>query len=125
MILDTNAVSALADGSAELADVAEDVAEFALPVVVMGEFRYGIFQSRHRARYEGWLGRLADACRVLPVDEVTAVEYARLREELRRRGRPIPSNDTWIAALARQHALPVLSRDAHFDEVPGLRRISW
>ena len=37
----------------------------------------------------------------------------------------IPSNDIWIAALCRQHSLPLLSRDRHFDLVPGIRRIGW
>jgi tRNA(fMet)-specific endonuclease VapC len=45
--------------------------------------------------------------------------------ELKRAGTPIPTNDLWIAALCRQHDLPLLSRDRHFDRVPGLRRIAW
>jgi len=48
-----------------------------------------------------------------------------VRDELKRSGRPIPGNDLWIAALARQHALPLLSRDRHFDLVPGVQRIGW
>jgi predicted nucleic acid-binding protein len=62
---------------------------------------------------------------VLLVDEVTAERYADIRAELKRAGRPIPGNDLWIAALARQHKTPLLSRDAHFDFVPGLKRIGW
>jgi predicted nucleic acid-binding protein len=37
----------------------------------------------------------------------------------------IPENDIWIAALARQHHQPVVSRDGHFDDVPDLRRVAW
>jgi tRNA(fMet)-specific endonuclease VapC len=96
-----------------------------VPVIVLGEFRFGVMQSRHRARYESWIARLLDVVRILPVDAETAVRYAGIRDALRKTGRPIPSNDTWIAALALQHALPVLSRDAHFDHVAGIRRISW
>jgi len=44
---------------------------------------------------------------------------------LKKLGRPIPANDAWIAALALQHRLPVMSRDEHFDAVPGLRREAW
>jgi predicted nucleic acid-binding protein len=62
---------------------------------------------------------------VLNVDEETAGHYAEVREELKSKGHPIPANDLWIAALARQHRLPVLSRDEHFDFVPGLKRIDW
>jgi predicted nucleic acid-binding protein len=62
---------------------------------------------------------------VLAVDEGTARHYADIRDELKRGGRPIPAKDLWIAALARQHALPLLSRDRHFDSVPGVMRIGW
>ncbi len=48
-----------------------------------------------------------------------------VRLELKRSGNPIPSNDTWIAALARQHAFPVLSNDVHFGLVEGIERIAF
>ena len=50
---------------------------------------------------------------------------ASIRGELKRGGRPIPGNDVWIAALARQHSMPVLSREEHFDYVPHVKRIDW
>jgi len=53
-------------------------------------------------------------------DEKTAQLYADVFGDLRRRGTPIPTNDLWIAALARQHRLPLLSFDAHFRAVQGL-----
>jgi tRNA(fMet)-specific endonuclease VapC len=62
---------------------------------------------------------------VLSVTDETAVAYAALRVALKRSGRPIPGTGAWIAALALQHRLPVLSRDEHFDAVPGLSRESW
>jgi predicted nucleic acid-binding protein len=62
---------------------------------------------------------------VLAVTDATAVAYATLRVELKRKGGPIPANDAWIAALALQHRMPVLSRDSHFDSVSGLRRATW
>jgi predicted nucleic acid-binding protein len=125
VILDTNGLSALADGNAELEPVLRRAAETAIPAIVLGEYKYGIRRSRDRLRYERWLPVVLAGCRVLAVDEGTAEYYAEIRDELRRRGRPIPANDVWIAALARQHALPVLSRDKHFDLVPGLTRIAW
>ncbi len=125
MILDTNAVSALADGVTALEVAAREVRRFSIPVIVLGEFRFGIQRSRHRARYAAWLEELVEVSSVLDIDRQTASGYAAIREALRRRGRPIPSNDTWIAALALQYELPVLSQDAHFDEVAGVRRVAW
>jgi predicted nucleic acid-binding protein len=125
VILDTNGLSALADGDAMLKPILRQATGVALPVIVLGEYRYGIRQSRHRLRYERWLAEAMAGYRVLAVDLETAGYYADVREELKRGAHPIPANDLWIAALARQHRLPILSRDRHFDFVPGLRRIDW
>jgi tRNA(fMet)-specific endonuclease VapC len=92
---------------------------------VLGEFRYGIAQSRYRRTYETWLESQLQHFDVLVVTDETAVTYAALRVALKRAGSPIPANDAWIAALALQHHLVVLSRDQHFDAVPGLVRESW
>lgn len=125
MILDTNALSAFADGEVAIGDVLRTQRRAAIPVVVLGEFRYGIAGSRHRAEYEAWLDATLPAFDVLVVDDGTARAYAELRVELKRAGQPIPANDAWIAALALQHGLPVLTRDEHFDAVPGLERRDW
>lgn len=125
MILDTNALSAFADGELAIGDVLRTQRRAAIPVVVLGEFRYGIAGSRHRAEYEAWLDATLPAFDVLVVDDGTARAYAELRVELKREGQPIPANDAWIAALALQHGLPVLTRDEHFDAVPGLERRDW
>jgi tRNA(fMet)-specific endonuclease VapC len=125
MILDTNGLSALAEGELRVEPILRKATQIAVPVIVLGEYRYGIQQSRERQRYEHWLVEYLPKFRVLNVDEQTTSSYAAVRGELKRAGTPIPSNDVWIAALCRQHSLPVLSRDRHFDLVPGLRRIHW
>ena len=125
MILDTNALSAFVDGEPSVGATLSRQAAAAIPVIVLGEFRYGIANSRHRSTYEAWLDSQLPHFEILPVTEETAVAYAALRVELKRLGRPIPANDAWIAALALQHRLPVLSRDKHFDDVPDLQRETW
>jgi tRNA(fMet)-specific endonuclease VapC len=125
VILDTNALSAFVDGDAGVGEILRRETRVAIPVIVLGEFRYGIAESRHRKAYEAWLETHLPQFDTLAVTDETAVVYAGLRVALRRSGRPIPANDAWIAALALQHRLPVLSRDQHFDAVPGLRRKSW
>jgi len=125
MILDTNALSAFVDGDAGVGDVLRRQSRAALPVIVLGEFRYGIAESRHRATYEAWLESQLTHFEVLPVTDETTIAYATLRVALKRSGRPIPANDAWIAALALQHRLPILSRDSHFDAVPDLERKTW
>jgi len=125
VILDTSAVSALLFGDPALGEVLASEARHHLPVIVIGEYRYGLLRSRHRARLEELLSTLVRESEVLLIDTATAESYSQVREELRQEGRPIPENDIWIAALARQHDQPVVSRDGHFDNVPGLRRVAW
>jgi tRNA(fMet)-specific endonuclease VapC len=125
VILDTNGMSAVADGAPSLEPILREASEVAVPVIVLGEYRYGIRQSRDRQRYEDWLAESIPNYRVLNIDEETAISYAAVRSELKKAGTPIPSNDVWIAALCRQHSLPLLSRDRDFDLVRGLRRIDW
>ena len=125
MIVDTHALSAIADAEAGVRDVVESAEIIAIPVVVLGEYRFGIIQSRWRAEYEKWLEDHLPACLVLEVTAETAATYAEVRLELKRAGTPLPVNDTWIAALCRQYRLPILSRDEHFDLVKGVRRLSW
>jgi tRNA(fMet)-specific endonuclease VapC len=125
MIVDTNALSAAADDDPALIVILTRADQMAIPVIVLGEYRYGIAQSRHRATYENWLAGLLRDCDVLDINEPTTQHYADITLDLRYRGKPIPTNDLWVAALCRQHSLPLLSRDRHFDQVPGLKRIGW
>ena len=125
MILDTNGLSAVAEGEAALEPILRRADQIAIPVIVLGEYRYGISQSRRRMHYERWLAEYLPKFRVLDVDELTAICYSAVRTELKRAGTPIPSNDVWIAAMCRQHSLPLISRDRHFDAVSGITRLSW
>ena len=125
MILDTNALSAYLDKIPEAVEIVSEARKLAIPVVVAGEFSFGIAQSRHREVYERSLQRMLDRCTVLDIGIETARHFAAIRLELKSAGKPIPANDLWIAALSRQHAIPVMSRDSHFDFVSGLRRRTW
>ena len=125
MILDTNAVSALLAGDEALGDLLAVRLRHHLPVIVIGEYRFGLLRSRYRERLGPLFAALIQESIVLLVDPVTAEIYSQVREELRSSGRPIPENDVWIAALARQHQQPVVSRDDHFDAVRGLVHLRW
>ena len=125
MILDTNAFSAIADGDPAIKPIVQRAPVLALPVVVIGEYRFGIAQSARRSANQRWLTESLPNYLILDVTEETSAHYAELRLELKRIGKPIPANDLWIAALCRQHSQPLLSRDRHFDVVPGMRRLGW
>jgi predicted nucleic acid-binding protein len=126
VILDTNAVSSLLAGRNEqLSAVLESADQHQLPLAVVAEYQYGLLALQKPRRLESLFRRLEADSIVLYPDRATADTYAAIRHDLRSRGRPIPENDLWIAALARQHSLEIVSQDPHFDHVEGIRRISW
>ncbi len=119
-LLDTNAVIALFAGEPELVEMVASKTAVFLCVPVVGELRYGALAS---ARVEQNLARLDDFAQtitVLPCDADSAVFYSSVKFDLRKKGRPIPENDVWVAAIARQHELSLISRDIHFQEIDGL-----
>jgi tRNA(fMet)-specific endonuclease VapC len=125
VILDTNGLSAVVEGDPAIEPLLRKAVQVAIPVIVLGEYRYGISQSRDRKLYEQWLVEYLPAFQTLNIDEQTTIPYAAVRSELKKAGTPIPSNDAWIAALCRQHSLPLASRDRHFDLVAGIQRLTW
>jgi tRNA(fMet)-specific endonuclease VapC len=125
LILDTNAVSSLAKQVPGINTVLNSAASIVIPVPVIGEYRYGIAQSDRRTSLAKWFESFLADCLVLDIANETTLHYAAIRFELRKIGKPIPTNDIWIAALCRQHNFPLLSRDRHFDVVSGVRRLEW
>jgi len=125
MILDTNAVSAWANNEAALLAALRNDQQWYLPSIVLGEYRYGIGRSTKREELEIWIEETERVCIVLTPDAVTARHYAELRRHIELAGFEVPYHDIWIGALAVQNNRPVVTRDAHFDRMPGVTRISW
>ncbi len=125
VLLDTNIViGLLAKDEAILSRLVGTDAVF-LPVVVLGELYYGAARSAHAAENRERIDQLAATAGVLVCDATTAGHYGQIKAALRAKGRPIPENDIWIAAVASQHGLTVVSRDVHFTEIAGLSLEAW
>ncbi len=125
MLLDTNALSAWAEQDVGLFRVLPPDRPWYISSIVLGEYRFGLVKSRRREALERWLESVEAFCVLLLPDAMTARRYAVLRDETSRAGHIMPYHDLWIAALADQHGLPIISRDAHFDSIPGIRRVGW
>ena len=121
--LDTNAYSDFMRGVSERVRVVRTAARIYMPLIVLGELRAGFAAgSREQENLETLRKFLASPrVAVLSPDETTTEHYARIFVQLRKKGAGIPTNDLWIAALARQHDVDLCSSDAHFQHVEGLR----
>jgi predicted nucleic acid-binding protein len=98
----------------------------AVSVVTIGELRLGVLAATDgptRARRLETLSR-AERLEPLPIDTRVAHAWATLRLALRDSGRPMFLNDSWIAATAIAHHLPVVAQDADYDGVPGLQVVT-
>lgn len=123
-LLDTNAVIALQAGDSNLLRFLETNAVI-LPCIVLGELYYGAQRSERTDANIAVIDDLAQSSAVLVCDGSTARFYGEIKNALRLKGRPIPENDIWIAALARQHSLTLITRDAHFDDIRDLSVARW
>lgn len=124
-LLDTSVLVALLRGDDAVRAAIEQAVDVLMPATAVGELYYGALHSGNPARNAARITALVDAGTVLACDAETALVYGDVKTGLRERGRPIPENDVWIAAVAVQHGLVLASRDKHFDAVAGLPREAW
>ena len=115
--LDTNRLTDLLRGDMALAGMLGKCEEVWVPLIVLGEMKAGFRGGNHQHRNEALLSRLIakETVGVLLPGRETAEQYARLFAQLKRAGTPVPDNDLWIAALALEHDLVLVTRDAHFE----------
>ena len=94
--------------------------EVYLPVIVTGELIFGALNSKHAEQNLARHKKLIQKSRILTITETTANTYAKTRLSLKKKGKPIPENDLWIASLCIEHKIPLLSNDAHFEDIEHL-----
>ena len=96
-----------------------------VPLVVLGELYFGVERAVRRDNALAQVREFLKITTLLLPDESTAEHYGHIKSDLIGIGRPIPENDLWIAAAARQHDLPVATPDAHFAVIPHLKTVYW
>lgn len=125
VLIDTNAYSALLSGDKTIADeLAAHEAVILSPIVIAelyDGFLHGSRNRENRRILERFRAKPRTVC--VPITDATADWYAEIKRILRKKGRPIPINDVWIAASCMEHGARLLSLDAHFAEIDGLLRV--
>lgn len=122
ILLDTNAYVAFKQGQADAVEIVQRALNLAISSTVLGEllagFAVGAREAKNRVELQQFLA--SDRVHILMVDDGTATYYATVYRNLRQKGRPIPTNDMWIAASALQHGYALFSHDGHFRAVDNL-----
>lgn len=125
LLLDTSVVVDLFAGDAAVQRVLAYANEVFVPSVVLGELFYGARRSARPEQNLTQVDAFAAASTVLTCDAETARRYGEIKNRLRTKGRPLPENDIWVAAVALQHDLLLVARDAHFHEVEDVSLLEW
>jgi tRNA(fMet)-specific endonuclease VapC len=123
IILDTNAYSEYFRGRLELKEVVEEADEVIMSPIVIGEliggFKIGTRENRNRETLIKFLGK--PGIEILDITMTTAEVYGEILSLLHKKGKPIPTNDVWIAAQAIENGAELVTNDRHFEEISGLR----
>lgn len=124
-LLDSNIVIAIFNDDQPVIDKAAQAAEIYIPSIAVGELYYGAFNSSRKQINTDRIDQFRTIVSVLACDDYTAKYYGQIKKGLKDSGTPIPENDIWIAAIALQHGLTLVTRDSHFDRIEGLRAEKW
>lgn len=125
ILLDTNIISALLKGESRIADRIDKAPIIYIPVFVIGELYFGAMHSTQIQKNINDIKKLTATYVILLPDIKTAGIYGKIKTVLRKKGKPIPENDIWIAAIAKQYNLALATRDKHFKEINELSIKSW
>jgi tRNA(fMet)-specific endonuclease VapC len=122
ILIDTNIYSLAMRGSKEIVEILRHTRHIGISAISIGELFSGFRGGNREPQNRQELHQFLDSPRVsvYPVDEETAEYYSAVLQQLRQQGTPIPTNDIWIAAVAFQQGLPLLTRDEHFSHIAGL-----
>lgn len=124
-LLDTNIVIPFFADDPLIKRHIQQAVEIFVPVVVIGELFYGAKKSSRKVENIAKIEEFIQDNVILDCSPETARKYGEVKEQLRKDGRPIPENDIWIAAIALQYELTLVSRDTHFRDVKGLSPEMW
>lgn len=122
ILLDTNVYAAFKRADPRAVALVQEADYIGINSVVAGELLAGFICGKKNRENRKQLDQFLDSPRVsmLVVDDNTAEFYASAWKKLRDKGKPIPTNDIWVAASAMQHGLALATLDGHFEAIEGL-----
>ncbi|MCU0447615.1 MAG: type II toxin-antitoxin system VapC family toxin [Arcicella sp.] len=123
LALDTNIAIDFLNGKPTIVNLISQYESICLPITVCGELLFGAKNSGNAIKNIQKYQNFIDTCLVLETNQLIANEYANTRLELKAKGKPIPENDIWIAAICIVNDIPLISHDKHFENIDKLQLI--
>lgn len=118
--LDTGIAIRFLNGDDSINNFLSKYNEIYMPAIVVGELIFGALNSKHAEQNLARHKKLIQRTHILDITENTATIYAKTRLELKKKGKPIPENDLWIASVCIEHKISLISNDVHFDDIEHL-----
>ncbi len=124
-LLDTNIIIALFARNPQIHARIANAEEIFIPCIAIGELYFGAYKSVKTRENIIRIDEFAVNNTVLSCNAETAKRYGEIKSQLKNKWQPIPENDIWIAAIAQQYSLTLVSNDTHFDVVENLKVEKW
>jgi len=124
-LLDTNIIIALFAKDPRIHDRIANAQEIFVPCIAIGELYFGAYKSIKVQENIIRIDEFALNNAVLSCNTETAKRYGDIKNHLKDKGQPVPENDIWIAAIAQQYGLTLVTKDPHFNAIENLKIEAW
>jgi tRNA(fMet)-specific endonuclease VapC len=124
-LLDTNIIISLFAKDPQIHDRIVNIQEIFVPCIAIGELYFGAYKSVKIQENIARIDEFALNNTVLSCNTETARKYGDIKNRLKDKGQPIPENDIWIAAIAQQYDLTLVTKDSHFEAIENLKIEIW
>jgi tRNA(fMet)-specific endonuclease VapC len=120
-LFDTNIVISFLRKDDKIVKILREIDEIYVPVTVIGELYFGAFKSKKVKENLKAISSFMEKIPILENNKGTARLYGETKSQLKKKGKPLPENDIWIAAVAKQYGLTIITNDIHFKEIDNLQ----
>ena len=120
-LLDTNVITKMLNNDSDAIKLVQKIEKLYTSSIVAGELYYAAINSSRSESNLDIFRKALSYMEIVPVDDAVCMSYAEIKYDLKKKGKPIPDNDIWIAASALVHDLSIASFDKHFSEISGLK----
>lgn len=120
ILLDTSIIIEIFSGNDLIADKVSQYANLYINTIILGELYVGVHRVSNPIKTSKQIEELLELCEVIVIDKTTSEFFGEIQASLYKKGKPLPTNDIWIASSAKQHNLEILTKDKHFSEIEGL-----